>query len=977
MEYDKTKYNKYIVGESNTKYPYDDKFELIISKNDLYIQDKFKKGYLFSKYVTMAIYNFCKKDDVIFDIGANIGSISIPCAKWFKVYSFEPFTLNFNALKYNVEVNNLSNNVVLFNKAVGHQNMITNLSTTISDNKEKKKVNDDEKFNFGAIQLGHSGEETEMITLDSLMDDVKKVSLIKVDVEGAEPLVFYGAKNIIARDLPIIIFEKNKQNITDEMKTSMKLTKNIITFDIIQYCDYLKYDKLVYIHLEDYMIIPPGRKQILNDEKFKLKSVISFPLAKIHELHIPNSFKLFQLEKTKWGGQQEVSDSIASQLTQVEYEPYYCKKHDFIKPKDGKYAYCTLLMIDDSYLPGVLTLGYSLKKMGTTYDTLVLTTPDVSNDAKKEIKKIYTRIIEVDYIIPLSGIIKIPLVKKYPHYGKTFTKLNCLSLEEYDAIMFLDADTIVFKNYDSLFSLTPPAAVYYGSHKMHENNYKPRLKGDHYKWHTDYCECCDHGKKIDADRTDVINHDMYGMSTECMLLKPDKKLLKEIINEIHSETFKNKYKNGFLSDAGYITWKYSGQWTGMDPRFLGRRGYPRIEDLFGITLGGSKPWLIENVKYGLSYPDYKIWYEYFLEMCDEYKIKKFDELRKIVKEKINTKHVYILIILPNTSGGLLHDADIFKKYFEKHLTNTTIKIITPETKLTINKYSDVNIFLESINDSSVDSIFRSQFNMFMVNQEFFDYDRLTLQIKNSKQKNIPEYNYNKTIDLFLCKTIAGVNFLNELEKQYDTKLKKIYTRFTTLFNVINIKKNYNKFLHTAGSSPLKNTDIIINSWKNINKDLIITCYDRCLSNLKKYVKGYDTKFITLYDKKQNNDMVVKLCNEIGNHLCPSMVEGYGHYINQGRITSSIILTIDAEPMNELIDNKSGILIPYSEKIKRKNGSYMYSINENDVINGINKMLKLTDNQRKEIGNNVRKKYDDDTIFFDNKIKEICDMFQSL
>jgi hypothetical protein len=53
------KYNKYIVGEKIAhKYPYDDIFELIIAKNDLHIQDKLKKGYLFGKYVTMAIYNF-------------------------------------------------------------------------------------------------------------------------------------------------------------------------------------------------------------------------------------------------------------------------------------------------------------------------------------------------------------------------------------------------------------------------------------------------------------------------------------------------------------------------------------------------------------------------------------------------------------------------------------------------------------------------------------------------------------------------------------------------------------------------------------------------------------------------------------------------------------------------------------------------------------------------------------------------------
>jgi len=653
------------------------------------------------------------------------------------------------------------------------------------------------------------------------------------------------------------------------------------------------------------------------------------------------------------------------------FEPYMCKEHKFITPENTKkFAYCTLLMIDDSYLPGVLTLGFSVRRMGSNIDLIAMCTPDISEDAVKEIKKIYTKVVIVNYIIPLHGIIKTGLVKKYPHYGKTFTKLNMLNLTEYDKVLFLDADSLVLRNFDSVFSLDPPAAVYYGSHKMHENNYKPRLKGDKYRWHEEYCECCDHGKKIDEKKTDVIKNNIYGMSTECMMLKPDKELLKKIINEIHDVKFKNTHKNGFLSDAGYITWKYSGQWTGMDPRFLGRRGYPRIEDVFGVTLGGSKPWLVENVKYALSYPDYKLWYSLFLEMLDKYSISSFNTLKNIINEKTTAKHISIMIILPNTSGGLLHDADIYKLYFKKHLINTTIKIITSETKLTIDKYSDINLFLESIHEDCIQYIFRTKYNIFMINHELFDYDYLMNQIKKQK-RDIPEYDYNKKIDLFLCKTMACVEFIKKWN------LKYMYTKFTTLMPIINTKKDYNQFLHTAGSSPLKNTDVIINIWNKLNKKITITCYDRCLINLKKYVKLLDNKYINLLDRKQEPEKIIQLCNSIGNHLCPSMIEGYGHYINQGRITSSIVLTIDAPPMNELVNENNGILIPYSKKILRKNGSLAYVISEHDLLHGINKMLSLTDKQREKMGIQLKAEYEKDTIFFDKKMKELCDFFSEL
>ncbi|GAB9477560.1 hypothetical protein Gpo141_00014651, partial [Globisporangium polare] len=36
-------------------------------------------------------------------------------------------------------------------------------------------------------------------------------------------------------------------------------------------------------------------------------------------------------------------------------------------------------------------------------------------------------------------------------------------------------------------------------------------------------------------------------------------------------------------------------------------------------------------------------------------------------------------------------------------------------------------------------------------------------------------------------------------------------------------------------------------------------------------------------------------------LCTSRMEGYGHYINQARVSGGVILTSDAPPMNELVE----------------------------------------------------------------------------
>lgn len=834
--------------------------------------------------------HFCEKGDIILDI--NITSdFAKSCAQQYKVYAFVPDPIV----------------------------------------QELKQVANIHPYNL-------------ISKTDSLIDELPNISLMNVNVSNTNSML-YGAKYIIKRDRPIIIFPKHPAS----------------HFDIFDYCETLNYDRVLFD--KQYVLFP-------NNKDCKIDNV-----QQITGMYgIPKSYLVFIPKQT--GGS-------------VDYEPYSCDNKNILANlpssyynEDGspKYAYCTLLMIDDSYLPGVLTLGYSIKLTRTQCDLIVMVTHEISKYARDLLLKVYNKVIDVEYIIPSFGLIKTHLVKKYPHYGKTFTKLNLLSFDQYEKIMFLDADSLVLKIFDTLFTLPCPAAVYYGTHKMHENNYKPRLKGDKYSWHAKYCKCCGHGKRIPPNMLDVESkkESLYGMSTECMLLAPDKKKLESILKQIHDKKFLQEHKDGFLSDAGYITYTYRNEWTGMDPRFLGRRGYPRIEELFGITLGGSKPWELQNVKYVSSYPDYQEWYKYFLEMISQLQINNtlFNQLKKVIMEKKIIKHVSIKIILPNDSGGLKQDAQIFKHYFEKNLTNTTVTILGPNDKETINKHSDVNLFLESISDKFVDYVFMSNYNMFMVNQEFFDYPHLVKQL--SLRKNKPQFDFNKKIDLFLCKTMCAMKFLEEVEMKHKTKLRKLYTKFTTFFIKKHINKNYNQFLHSAGSSTLKSTDVVVNTWNtyNITNDLVMTCYDRCAENLKKYA-DVKSEHITMFTQRQHADKIIMFANEIGNHICPSMIEGFGHYINQARYTSSVVLTVNAEPMNELVDRKSGILIEYSKKIARKNGSFMYAITEAQLYEGIQQMLKLTNEERAVLGQNARLRYESDTIFFEDAMEKLCLGLQDL
>ena len=48
-------------------------------------------------------------------------------------------------------------------------------------------------------------------------------------------------------------------------------------------------------------------------------------------------------------------------------------------------------------------------------------------------------------------------------------------------------------------------------------------------------------------------------------------------------------------------------------------------------------------------------------------------------------------------------------------------------------------------------------------------------------------------------------------------------------------------------------------------------------------------------------------------MCPSLIEGWGQYIDEGRRAKSVVVTLNAPPMNELIQNdKTGILVKASK-----------------------------------------------------------------
>lgn len=158
--------------------------------------------------------------DMVLDIGANIGQMSIYYADWAKtVWSFEPLPHLFQIAQENISQNNIQN-VEVFNSAVGEKECDLYM----------KSVATNDGASFVTSKGGKDLVKVKSITLDSLLDEIpewKKVDYIKVDVEGYEPFVIQGGKKLIQKHRPVIQLEVVDSHLSRNGFDSVKLVKMV------------------------------------------------------------------------------------------------------------------------------------------------------------------------------------------------------------------------------------------------------------------------------------------------------------------------------------------------------------------------------------------------------------------------------------------------------------------------------------------------------------------------------------------------------------------------------------------------------------------------------------------------------------------------------------------------------------------------------------------------------------------------------
>jgi FkbM family methyltransferase len=230
---------------------YDIKFSISSSKEFYY---RYLSSYTAEPITVKWIHDSINKNEIAWDIGANVGAYSLLMGKKLQklgcndgaVIAFEPESSNYHSLNKNIILNELSRIIVAYPFAVGNKTRVTSLF--LSSNEIGSATHAIEKpFSDGSEFLPTHIQGAIAISLDDLIFNYRLPfpNHLKIDVDGFEENVILGGAKIL-QDLRLktILIEIGKgvsfNKINDVLKSSgFNLSnKEIASLDGLN-CNYL------------------------------------------------------------------------------------------------------------------------------------------------------------------------------------------------------------------------------------------------------------------------------------------------------------------------------------------------------------------------------------------------------------------------------------------------------------------------------------------------------------------------------------------------------------------------------------------------------------------------------------------------------------------------------------------------------------------------------------------------------------------
>jgi len=175
------------------------------------------------------------------------------------------------------------------------------------------------------------------------------------------------------------------------------------------------------------------------------------------------------------------------------------------------------------------------------------------------------------------------------------------------------------------------------------------------------------------------------------------------------------------------------------------------------------------------------------------------------------------------------------------------------------------------------------------------------------------------------------------------------------------------FFHGPGRSNNKGTQALLKLWAEHPQWPTLTVVWR-----RKRTGSAETMSlpanVRLVREHLDDDAYRRLQNSYRFHLCPSQTEGYGHYIVEAMSCAAVVITLDAEPMHELVALERGILVP-AQPCGQQDLATLYGFEAKDMTTAIERCIAMSTAEAEALGTAARRWYDEAMRAFPQRLSE--------
>lgn len=292
------------------------------------------------------------------------------------------------------------------------------------------------------------------------------------------------------------------------------------------------------------------------------------------------------------------------------------------------------------------------------------------------------------------------------------------------------------------------------------------------------------------------------------------------------------------------------------------------------------------------------------------------------------------IIYYDNGVGLQKDYVILNSVLKKYFNTVSIN-----AGYNTCSSADINIFLQNVDSNTSNFLNKANVNILVPNLEWMLAPQLEILNK---------------FDIIFAKSRYCKEMLAPLHNNI------IYTGFTSVDRYIEHTKKTNAFLHLAGKSIQKYTELVMDVFSKSN--IPITVLDSTCRFQYKVSKN-----ITYIPHYLSDLEIDTLLNSHKFHICCSLAEGWGHYIYEALSCKSVVLINDAPPYNELLSKDISVFIKSTDECIAKkldfseNKEYplrkIYYTDKEDFKETIDKILTISDEEFETRSKNSRCLYE--------------------